>query len=527
MIAVAGVVVLLAGVVMLLVLAAQHGYFGPSARVIGCALLAVGLIAVAAVVHRRQPDNSGALALAGAGLAAGYLDVTAMTWLLDVPVRPAMVVAGLVAVAGLVLARWWNSQIVAVIAAVGALVLVPAVSGGDLLTAAAFLVLLTLVTAPASWRDGWYVLLGCRILPTVLTLVVLVTVAGDGDPRAPKLRLAAALLAALGFIDHWALPPMCRALGRARGRSGTAADRDSSPTASTLNAHALTISVLALPLWAAALVAPTAWAAILGLPLALVAAVHWRLARTPTMVACCTVITAMGSSAVPVAALDGPTRMLSLALLGIVFAVLHRLAGQLPALVIAAALAVIGLLSAVLHLGGPDVGLTVGTAVTYCVTGLAQLSLVVLVLLLLGGALAGREGVLDPDAMRSGWVVAAVAAGCLLLQYPVMSACLALSEATGFPSDGEVAGRGVTTLLLALVVTVLLLRSRGSDRASAVRRTSGYVLMGIILVKLCLYDLVVLHGVIRVVAFIGVGLLMLGLATAYSRSLRPGPDRDR
>lgn len=519
-IAVAGVVVLLAGVAMLLVLAAQYGYFGPLARVIGCAVLAAGLTTVAVVVHRRQPDNSGALALAGAGLAAGYLDVTAMTWLLGVPVRPAMVLAGLVALAGLALAWWWDAQIVAVIATIGALVLVPVVSGGDALTATAFLVLLTLITAPASWRDGWHVLLGCRILPTVFTLALFVALAGPQDPLMPQLRLAAVLVAALGFADHWALPPMTRVLTRVRpGAAGPTAP-ESAPTRLTLNAHALTIPVLAMPLWIAAMTAPAGWAAILGLPLALVAAVHWWLARTPAMIACCTVATSMGLFAVPVSALDGSTRMLSLAMLGIVFAVLHRLSGQLPALVIAAAMALFSLPDGLARFGGPGAGADAGEALTGSVTGLAELSLVVLVLVLLGEVVAARSQGLQQGSVRSGWVVAAVAAGCLMLQGPVIAACTALSGATGFPGDAEVAGRGVTTLLLALAVTALLLRSRGADRAAAVRRTSGYVLMGIILVKLCLYDLVVLHGVIRVVAFIGVGLLMLGLATVYSRSLQ-------
>lgn len=522
-IAVAGVVVLLAGVAMLLVLAAQHGYFGPLARVIGCAVLAVGLLIIAAVVHRRQPDNAGALALAGAGLAAGYLDVTAMTWLLDVPVRPAMVVAGVVALAGLALAWWWDTQIVAVIATVGALVLVPVVAAGDALTATAFLVLLTLVTAPASWRDGWFVLLGCRILPTVLTLVVFVALAGAQDPMVPRLRLAAALLAALGYADHWALPAMRRVLARVGPRSEESTERVAAPTASTLDAHALSVPVLALPLWVAAMVAPAGWAALLALPLAAVAAVHWWTAKFPTMAACCTVVTAMGLSAVPVAALDGSTRMLSLALMGIVFAILHRLSGQLPALVIAALLALIGLPDGLTRVGGPGAGLDVGEIVTAAGTGLAELGLVVLVLVLLGEVAAVHSSRPHQGSARSGWTVAGVAAGCLLLQGPVIAACTALTAATGFPSDAEVAGRGVTTLLMAVVVTGLLLRSRGSDRASAVRRTSGYVLMGVILVKLCLYDLVVLHGVIRVVAFIGVGLLMLGLATVYSRSLRSMP----
>lgn len=123
--------------------------------------------------------------------------------------------------------------------------------------------------------------------------------------------------------------------------------------------------------------------------------------------------------------------------------------------------------------------------------------------------------------MRAGWIVAAVASACLLLRAPVADATDALAMLAGYPDGAPTVGRGLSTLCAAVIVTVLLMRSRGSGRDAATRRVSGYVLMGLVVTKLFLYDLVNLDGVVRVIAFIGVGLLMLLLATAYSRSIDP------
>lgn len=75
LLAAAGVAVTLIGVVMLLVLAAQAGFFGPPLRVLGGALLSGALVFAGVRVHGRPGGKVGAIALAATGFAGMYLGV--------------------------------------------------------------------------------------------------------------------------------------------------------------------------------------------------------------------------------------------------------------------------------------------------------------------------------------------------------------------------------------------------------------------------------------------------------------------
>ncbi|RZK73853.1 MAG: DUF2339 domain-containing protein, partial [Rhodococcus sp. (in: high G+C Gram-positive bacteria)] len=71
--AVAGVAVTLIGVVMLLVLAAQAGFFGPELRVVAGGLFSAGLVYTGARVFGRPGGRVGGIALAATGIAGAYL----------------------------------------------------------------------------------------------------------------------------------------------------------------------------------------------------------------------------------------------------------------------------------------------------------------------------------------------------------------------------------------------------------------------------------------------------------------------
>ncbi|MFE3618420.1 hypothetical protein, partial [Streptomyces anulatus] len=77
--AVAGVGVTLVGVLMLLVLAAQAGFFGPGARVVAGAGLSVVLVGLGWRVFGRPGGRVGGIALVATGIAGLYLDVVAVT----------------------------------------------------------------------------------------------------------------------------------------------------------------------------------------------------------------------------------------------------------------------------------------------------------------------------------------------------------------------------------------------------------------------------------------------------------------
>ncbi|MGB7363536.1 MAG: DUF2339 domain-containing protein, partial [Rhodococcus sp. (in: high G+C Gram-positive bacteria)] len=74
LLAAAGAAVTVIGVVMLVVLAAQSGWFGPGARVAAGAVLSGALVAVAHRIVDRPGGRIGAVASAAAGFAAAYLD---------------------------------------------------------------------------------------------------------------------------------------------------------------------------------------------------------------------------------------------------------------------------------------------------------------------------------------------------------------------------------------------------------------------------------------------------------------------
>ena len=133
--AVAGAVVTLAGVAMLLVIAVRQGWFGPVARVSAGGVLAavlggLGARQGSAALGRGREVGAAPVALVATGAATAYLDVVATTagygWLAPVP---GLALSGAVALAGLWLARRWESELLAVLMVAGAAAFSPVVAG--------------------------------------------------------------------------------------------------------------------------------------------------------------------------------------------------------------------------------------------------------------------------------------------------------------------------------------------------------------------------------------------------------------
>src|SRR4051794_30717128 len=91
LLAVTGAATTVLGVVLLLVLAAGRGWFGPEARVIGGAVLGLALVGIGMRIRRRAGDApdpstavpSAAVALAATGVATLFLTVAAAVALFD------------------------------------------------------------------------------------------------------------------------------------------------------------------------------------------------------------------------------------------------------------------------------------------------------------------------------------------------------------------------------------------------------------------------------------------------------------
>ncbi|MEO8851589.1 MAG: DUF2339 domain-containing protein, partial [Allobranchiibius sp.] len=195
-----GVLITLIGVVMMLVLAAQAGYFGPAARVGAGTALSGVLIGGGAWLYSRDGGRVGAVALATTGFAGLFMVVVSVTsyyeWLNPMT---GLALAGLVAACAVALSTYWHSQPMTVMAFLAIASLSPVITDGLSLSLVGFLLLLQAAgMVPEKWRV-WAAIAPVRTLPVVIALLVSQT---DGDAAGTvALRVAAAAVcAALGLV---------------------------------------------------------------------------------------------------------------------------------------------------------------------------------------------------------------------------------------------------------------------------------------------------------------------------------------
>ncbi|MFN8099350.1 MAG: DUF2339 domain-containing protein [Dermatophilaceae bacterium] len=513
---VAGAGVLLIGVALLLAFAIEHGYLGPAARVGGAALLAVALLGTAMRLHRNPARAAGSIAIAAAGYATAYLDIVAATtvyhWL---PPVAGLALGGLAAGSGVVLARAWNRQLLALVTVGGVAALAPAVARGDHLLTAAFLVVLALAAYPAHIGKDWYLLHAVRVLPAALALIV---VAESVHTRG--------LLA-------WAVAFAAADLGTqvlaARIDSGT---RLLTPLVVASAVPLLPVAQAAdLDLWVVA--APAAIACLLAGQLSgRVRPVHLTLDLAPWA-------TGLGTFFAVVAVATGVGHdwvLPGLLLLACAYAAAAHLRPHAWMRWAALAVAAIGLAkyvpSLVLvldrrHIGALDAGNLLASALV--------LALAILLPPLVQAALADHAtdpGVGGPAGhLRGGVGSTAEATGrtarlgltwSLLLTgagATLVTACVLLGRAVDGEAGGFVVGHGLATLLWAAGAAYLLMHGlrRTADATVSVRL--GLALAALAVGKLLLFDLAALDGIVRIAAFIGAGLALLAMGTGYAQAL--------
>jgi uncharacterized membrane protein len=154
-----GGAVTLLGIVFFFVLAVERGWIGPAARVaLGVSVSAV-LIAAALWLRKRFGDTYASLSAAGVGIAGFYTTLLAATALYDlIPSSAGMAAAAAIATVGGVMAWRWNSETLASLGLLGAILAPVAIAiQGDLTplsVAFAGLVLAaaTAVTVLKGWR---------------------------------------------------------------------------------------------------------------------------------------------------------------------------------------------------------------------------------------------------------------------------------------------------------------------------------------------------------------------------------------
>ncbi|MEU0544128.1 DUF2339 domain-containing protein [Nocardia sp. NPDC005978] len=506
LLAVAGVGVTLIGVVMLLVLAAQAGIFGPVPRVVAGAVFSAALVGVAVRVHGRAGGQVGAVALAATGIAGGYLTVVAVTavygWLH--PVIGYGVALG-IAAGGVALAMHWRAQALAVLVVLGAALLSPSVATGIALLV--FLIVLQLAAVPVQVVRDWPWLHLVRTLPAALATFFAVAVAALGDAaRGHRYEVLAAAVAV-------AVIGLAGALVVLRKRAGDL-------TAS------LAFAVATVPLLAAPAMferrTSVIVAAVFATVLLLVAALPWaaKLAERVRIPGHLAAVAAVAGSCALLEACVGVTRVqtlpiaLYLAALGFL-----AVAGQQRSRLatgLGAAFAVIGTL-AFLERVNPSTLATQADAERYLGISTALAAVAALAVLAAGFRCARRLGLADSESDASALGVV----GGIAALYAVTALTVSAGVATG-SRDGFLAGHGIATVIWMAAATTALLyglrRLARTPQAAKVALAAGLLVTAASLAKLFLFDLATLDGLVRAGAFLVVGVLLLLAGTRYARA---------
>src|SRR5262249_47595891 len=197
----AGGIVTVLGVVFFFVLAVNRGWIGPGLRVTFGAVASGGVLAAGLWLKRKYGETYSSLAAAGARIAGWYGTLLAATSLYDLVPKPlALVLAGLIASAGVAVSIAWSAQILAAIGLVGAMV-VPALvafDGGLTRIGTAFVALVLAATGVVGVRMRWR---GLLVAAAIVSFPQIAGLIGDTD-GAPWAVVA---LAAVFWLLYWAI----------------------------------------------------------------------------------------------------------------------------------------------------------------------------------------------------------------------------------------------------------------------------------------------------------------------------------
>lgn len=492
----AGGVVTLAGVVLLLILAIQRGYLGPLPRVLLGAGLGLVLAGIGSWLHRSPTARTGAYALTATGIAVLYLAVVAATALYDFLPPWGGLLAGLAVTAGgVALAGVWGSQLLAVFVVVCCAVSAPIITGGFDALLLGFLLVLLLGTTPVQLVKRWTGLHLAAGLPPVAACLVTINLAINhrADVNATTTAILALVTSAVVIILATA----------------TAVRRPDDD-------FTLVMLVLAaIPGLMAALLLPRVGATILPAAVGVVLLAVWLMGYVTT-VPRTFALTAGGLATLAflqatATGFDGDARAIAFlaeALVVTVVAVRLRLVmALLPAGLFALVGFVLGLafaarpeLLALPPRGDLDLGATVSLGLTGAVFAAAAITLC--------WAVFRLDVVPDSDHAPHGWVPAG-----LLALYGSTATFLSAGLLVSPDRDGFLLGHVFVTVSWTVAALVLLLR--GID--SVPLRVAGLSLVVAALAKLVLFDLSSLDGMARVAAFLVAGLVLLAAGARYAK----------
>ena len=489
LLAVAGVAVTLIGVALLLVLAAQAGLLRPEFRVGAGAVLAAALVGAGWWLNTRPGGRVGAVSLAATGIAAAYIDVIAVTTIYGWVSAPVgLVVAAIVSGTGLTLARWWDSQHLGLLVLVPLIALAPVVTDGITLLLVGFLLALAAVSLPVQLGKDWIWLHAARItaasFPLLVALVVRYIDARDdlwlagGCAIAALIAIGSALILLPGTTHRAAMAVLTAA--------GTL----------PVLAVGLTVDRVAAALMAAALSA-----AMLAIVLA-----GDRLPGVPgTARQVFSALSAVAALIAVTVAFDGRVAGPVLLALAVVVAVAGR--HDTTARWAAFGFTIVG---AGVHLSYSPLFTLLEPVKTSAAAGVSTL---VSSVLLASSAVAVLWSWRSREAAL--WVVAGGVVVYSVTSFTVTAGTMIAGDSAGFYGGHMVA----TICWIVLAAALFGYAARRSRAERSVPIGAGLALVAAAVAKLFLFDLGTLDGIFRVVVFIVVGLILLGMGAGYARLL--------
>jgi hypothetical protein len=471
---------------LLLVLAAQAGILRPEFRVAGGAVLAVALVATAWWLSGRPGGRVGAIATAATGVAAAYIDVIAVTTIYHwVPAPVGLVIAAVIGGGGLTLARRWDSQHLGLLVLVPLIVLAPVVTDGITLLLVGFMLALTAASLPVQLGKDWIWLHASRTAASTVPLLGALAGVYFDDGRDLWLAGACGIAAVLAVAGALILLPCM--VNRA--------------------AMALLTAVGVLPVLSVSLAVDRVVAALMAAALAaaLLAIVLTGLSGVTGVVRqTWSALSALSALIAVTVAFDGYIAGPVLLAMSVVAAIAGR--RDQIARWTAIGFGVVG--GGIFGSYAPPSVLLAPTGTTAA----AGISTLVASLLLVASAIT----------IAWSWQREAVvwAGATAVIVYAVTAFTVTAGVLMGGDNGGFFAGHMAATICwIAMAAALFGYAARPTKADRSLPIGGGLALVAAAMAKLFLFDLGTLDGIFRIVVFIVVGLVLLGMGAGYARLL--------
>lgn len=491
-----GSAVTLVGVALVLLLP-QDGFLGPIPRTVIALVLAGAAIGMSFWQHRNDPKNLGTQALFATGLASVFLCLAALTMIFEGPdgqyllaLVPGMVLAGVVSLAALWVARLWKSQWLAVLAVLGSLVIAPFLDAESLVVLS-FMVIMTVLTGVLQRGLGWTWLIAARVLPTMLHFLVLVMGTEPPPESLSQHQIVVLVLAVVFAIAGLGLALL--------HQGGTEPER----VGSVLSTVAMAMPLLVVGMMSGELIPQLA--------LVVTGALFTAVGFVPKLAVRIVQATAIATGAALIAGgvlviFDGDHQASLLFILAFAYLAVALAASHRVVLIVGSVLAALSVVYWLPSLFG--VFSLVSTVATPEAAASSLLGLIVAIVAALAYTkwFPRRQGVIGNTA----WVAAPIFGSAAIVYAGTWLGDLLDAAEVGFQVSHAVVS--VTWMLLCVVQLQRGLRSR-KQVSSSIGLAIGFAVASVS--KLFLFDLGTLPGLARALAFIAVGVLLLAVGTWY------------